>query len=619
MNKIVVFLAIVFLMSAQLAFAFEERATAVSFNSLRDTFVKEINVAYDTGVKAVQNIPKVIVPSLNISDVSLILKNTIANNVNFPKLISGVNNNFDAGFGGWPRFNLSISSSVYGILKPFSDFVDFLKDLIYPKPQMTDTQANNVTLLAGNNSVNRSYEDSPFGVSGAYSRPYIADDNASRQDVYQKINELKTPYEHVQDIGAKWVRPGIDITWPLVQRSREDVENGVFDWTITDKLYGQVPEGVNVLANIGVDRGLKQNSWEFVDKQAESYYTTYIKAIIERYDGDGNKDMPGLENPIKYWQIGNEPAFILGKLLRSDKNAELDWKSFRRLHEITCGAIKENDPEAKVVIGGMAFGHLVNSSRPEALLYKKEVESFYLPIINSLQSNCVDFFDIHYYGAFGEDRMEYKGMKDVYSFIRSALDKAGFQNTKIWFTETASPSKPFGEKAQAIELVKRFIYPISFGAEKVFWWNMIEGEYPLEDDKPSDHFGLVYDGIGKDDPGYGVKKLAYYSYKKMVDILEGSDWNSVVAVQGGDSIYIYKLNRANQSIWVAWSENGADRQIQIGGVNSSRINITESVPKYESGKEVKNYYNAFNGETKTVNNGSVTLDVGRVPVFITEE
>jgi hypothetical protein len=34
---------------------------------------------------------------------------------------------------------------------------------------------------------------------------------------------------------------------------------------------------------------------------------------------------------------------------------------------------------------------------------------------------------------------------------------------------------------------------------------------------------------------------------------------------------------------------------------------------------VKDYYSAFNTETKTVNNGSVTFDVGRVPVFITEE
>ena len=30
-------------------------------------------------------------------------------------------------------------------------------------------------------------------------------------------------------------------------------------------------------------------------------------ATVERYDGDGLEDMPGLSNPIKHWQVGNEP------------------------------------------------------------------------------------------------------------------------------------------------------------------------------------------------------------------------------------------------------------------------------------------------------------------------
>ena len=113
---------------------------------------------------------------------------------------------------------------------------------------------------------------------------------------------------------------------------------------------------------------------------------------------------------------------------------------------------------------------------------------------------------------------------------------------------------------------------------------MIEGEYPLEVDNPSNHFGLVYDGIGKDDPGYGVRKLAYYAYKKMVEVLDGSDWNNIQTIQEKDGIYVYKFTKNNKPIYVAWNDNTAEKTITISGITSNQVKITEAVPKYESGK-----------------------------------
>ena len=34
-------------------------------------------------------------------------------------------------------------------------------------------------------------------------------------------------------------------------------------------------------------------------------YEIWLKALIERYDGDGYNDMPGLKYPIKYWEVMN--------------------------------------------------------------------------------------------------------------------------------------------------------------------------------------------------------------------------------------------------------------------------------------------------------------------------
>jgi len=36
-------------------------------------------------------------------------------------------------------------------------------------------------------------------------------------------------------------------------------------------------------------------------------FKRFIAKMVERYDGDGIDDMPGLLYPIKYYEIGNEP------------------------------------------------------------------------------------------------------------------------------------------------------------------------------------------------------------------------------------------------------------------------------------------------------------------------
>jgi hypothetical protein len=130
-----------------------------------------------------------------------------------------------------------------------------------------------------------------------------------------------------------------------------------------------------------------------------------------------------------------------------------------------------------------------------------------------------------------------------------------------------------------------------------------------------DHTGLIYDGIGENDPGYGVKKLSYYTYKKMVEILEGSDWDNIETIQETGGVYIYKFIRNGKPIWVAWNDNSAEKQVTISGVNSASVKITESVPNYSSGKEVKDYATAFKTEARQTINNKLTITLNETPVF----
>ena len=113
-------------------------------------------------------------------------------------------------------------------------------------------------------------------------------------------------YEDAQNIGVAWTREGVYAFWFMVQ---PDLNSPIYDFSFYDMQWTKVPSSMKILGNISpqgpLDEGYCQpNSYFPVNEQQ---YTAFVKATVERYDGDGVDDMPGLQNPIKYWQVGNEP------------------------------------------------------------------------------------------------------------------------------------------------------------------------------------------------------------------------------------------------------------------------------------------------------------------------
>jgi len=67
-------------------------------------------------------------------------------------------------------------------------------------------------------------------------------------------------------------------------------------------------------------------------------YLDWVEALVERYDGDGNNDAPGLVAPVRHWVIGPEWTNFWG-------SPEADYL---RLLEITTPVIRKADPEAHI-------------------------------------------------------------------------------------------------------------------------------------------------------------------------------------------------------------------------------------------------------------------------------
>jgi hypothetical protein len=100
------------------------------------------------------------------------------------------------------------------------------------------------------------------------------------------------------------------------------------------------------------------------DAAHEQAWKDYIKAVVERYDGDGLEDMPGLTVPIEFYVMDQEVAFE-GTEGSGDYAEALGYgfwddsiPNLIRLHEITYEAIHEADPSglSKLVgSGGLLF------------------------------------------------------------------------------------------------------------------------------------------------------------------------------------------------------------------------------------------------------------------------
>jgi len=428
---------------------------------------------------------------------------------------------------------------------------------------------------------------------------------------------LNNPYTFAADLGVRWDR-SLNFIWTRIQ---PDLTTKQYHW-MHERQLSDVPKQIRLTANIIIGSPRHDSRYDqyalsnrsFLPKD-EKAYRKFVQKLVERYDGDGISDMPELRVPIKHWQVDNEPPHGLG-----------DYAAFLQM---TCKAVKEADPDAKVLIGGVP-------GFPPASRYIDNFKRSYLPILDDLskfKKSCFDIFDFHWYGNAAGDYLE---MKEAYTHIQDALKKRNLMPPDgFWMTEMGTYSGdpapvrmlssvdfPFQtEKQQAADLVKRNVYALSLGIKKIFMAFGITEGFKC-DEGYFDFTGLIYDGKYGNDQGKGVKKLAYYAYQKMTEILEGSDWESIRIIQDKDGIHIYRLYKNGKPIWIAWNDNSGARPVTLRlDNNTAGVTITESVPHYASGKDVAPSYTIFQnikGEISKTSPPQLTFKLNTSPVFIEE-
>ncbi len=226
---------------------------------------------------------------------------------------------------------------------------------------------------------------------------------------------------------GQWVRPHPGpFIWNHIEK-----EKGNFNWEDTDKyvLYAQEHNQI-ILATIWPHANWEQKSCKRkkarspFGKKFTKYlskpcsmddYKNFLLKLVDRYDGDGSNDMPGLTKPIKYWDIMNEPEFSM--FFKGSKD------DFIEIFNFSSKVIKEKQSDAVIVMAGAA------GMFPENRKYWKSV----LPEIK----NHFDIANIHHISG-PEGQCDKELWVDEFSALLKSIDV----NKPIWLTEAMTCGPP---------------------------------------------------------------------------------------------------------------------------------------------------------------------------------
>ena len=156
----------------------------------------------------------------------------------------------------------------------------------------------------------------------------------------------------------QWVRPH---PGPFVWNNIEK-EKGIFSWDKADKYvtYAQ-NHNQKTIATIWPYSNWEQKSCKrkkgrspfgkrftkYLSKPCSMEdYKTFLLALVDRYDGDGQNDMPGLTKPIIHWEIMNEPEFRMFFKGTEDE--------FVEIFNFSSKLIKFKQKDAVIIMAGAA-------------------------------------------------------------------------------------------------------------------------------------------------------------------------------------------------------------------------------------------------------------------------
>jgi hypothetical protein len=347
-------------------------------------------------------------------------------------------------------------------------------------------------------------------------------------------SHLEEAAQTAEGIGARWTR-GHTVAFPRLSYDRWLEEDGSWERFDTWLLHVQSTR-MKAVGMIGPWPGNRTHQFtdSYTLSEAEQAdYSAFVRAAVERYDGDGVSDMPGLTAPIRYWEIDNEPdlknAPGLGRRARSGFSTP---SQFARVIVLTAAAIREADPTAKILQGGIGRPAQIHG-------YEYMQALFSSPDVRE----AVDILSFHVYHR-GPD------VVNLESGIRRAQSVA--KGKPVWLTEVSVPSVGkqmwISEEWQAEMVFRTAITALRLGTEKLFWHTLVDPPTRIAAAARSGSSSNSF--FARQDDGSLREKLSAKAFSILAEVLEDVDWSTVhgVSVDGGRGVAL------GQKGWLIYGE-----------------------------------------------------------------
>ncbi|PDW03994.1 cellulase family glycosylhydrolase [Candidatus Viridilinea mediisalina] len=301
---------------------------------------------------------------------------------------------------------------------------------------------------------------------------------------YTDPTTMDIPAQLVTELGITWVRE--DFHWHRVQPRRD-----IWDWTYTDAaMRALLSRNVRVLGVLGPSVGWAvphsgdpHNDVSYYAPDHDAF-VHYARGVVTRY-----------HRHVKHWEIWNEPDHPYFWRPHPDVAA------YTRLLISTAAAIREIDPTATILIGGI----------------NPYDTSFLRGVAAHGGWNSFDILAIHPY--VNPYSPEHGNLAAATDGVRAVMNRYG--QKPIWATEVgwasgASDRDSIGladDESQANYLVRGNLMLWESGIEKIFW-------YTFKDD-PDNPYGLVRFGEGRDDFRRELFKPAFYALRTLNQQMAG--------------------------------------------------------------------------------------------------
>lgn len=444
-------------------------------------------------------------------------------------------------------------------------------------------------------------EFSHFGVDGFETADFF------RLTPLQLDSAYRWEANGLRSMNISWNRTlspmGGQFRWDLIEPVK-----GMYDWSRPDLFVRRIQaENLHLLVLVH-----PFTTWDQPGKNNGNYdkpndmqaFKRFIANMVERYDGDGFNDMPGLLYPIKYYEIGNEPE---GSTFG---NSPGTYNDFMQTVKAAYDTAKVVFPDVKIVIGG-------TSPIYDTQGFANQVDAFWKGALNrSNVSNYFDIFNFHFFvGQYTKD------IKDYLDYWKNLLATYGLSDKEIWMTETGTysgtsvgpdrQSWPYqSTEYQASWWVKHCVYGLTNGIKKFFWVFYYSNQ--------SDWRTTVsFVNIDRT-----TKKSVYYTHKLLAEKLDAFT-NALQNNYSASSQYQTSGNftfTVNGKVtYVLWNDLGGN--ITLNGLPWSQAKITKSIPNLdENGNVILDASGnpVFDTSRVSITNGQLTLTLSSIPLYVEE-